>query len=92
MAGSGVTVNAISPGPTLSEGVAEMLEAERQKSGKPIEIVATEFVTSQRPTSIIQRVRASRESPILSFISPRPCRRRRRGRDCALTAASPRVA
>lgn len=32
MAGSGVTVNAILPGPTLSEGVAEMLEAER---GKP---------------------------------------------------------
>lgn len=61
MAGSGVTVNAILPGPTLSEGVAEMLEAERRKSGKPIEIVATEFVTSQRPTSIIQRVASVEE-------------------------------
>ena len=61
MAGSGVTVNAILPGPTLTEGVAEMLEAERQKSGKPIEIVATEFVTSQRPTSIIQRAASVEE-------------------------------
>lgn len=72
MAGSGVTVNAILPGPTLSEGVAEMLEAERQKSGKPIEIVATEFVTSQRPTSIIQRGerRGGRQSCRLSRLAP----------------------
>ena len=73
MAGSGVTVNAILPGPTLSEGVAEMLEAERRKSGKPIEIVATEFVTSQRPTSIIQRAaqrRGSRQSCRLSRLAP----------------------
>jgi NAD(P)-dependent dehydrogenase (short-subunit alcohol dehydrogenase family) len=55
MAGTGVTVNAILPGPTLSEGVREMLRPEQEKTGKPIEDVAAEFVKSQRPSSIIQR-------------------------------------
>ena len=55
MAGTGVTVNAVLPGPTLSEGVREMLRAEQERSGKPIEEVAAEFVVSQRPSSIIRR-------------------------------------
>jgi NAD(P)-dependent dehydrogenase (short-subunit alcohol dehydrogenase family) len=55
MAGTGVTVNAILPGPTLSEGVREMLRPEQEKTGKPIEDVAAEFVKRQRPSSIIQR-------------------------------------
>ena len=55
MAGTGVTVNAILPGPTLSEGVREMLRPEQEKTGKPIEEVAVGFVKSQRPSSIIQR-------------------------------------
>jgi NAD(P)-dependent dehydrogenase (short-subunit alcohol dehydrogenase family) len=55
MAGTGVTVNAILPGPTLSEGVREMLRPEQQKTGKPIEDVAAEFVKRHRPSSIIQR-------------------------------------
>lgn len=37
MAGTGVTVNSALPGPTLSKGVEAMLEAERARSGKPIE-------------------------------------------------------
>jgi NAD(P)-dependent dehydrogenase (short-subunit alcohol dehydrogenase family) len=32
MAGTGVTVNAILPGPTLSEGVREMLRPEQEKT------------------------------------------------------------
>ncbi|TGX54904.1 SDR family oxidoreductase [Sphingomonas gei] len=55
MAGTGVTVNSVLPGPTLSEGVEAMLEAERVKSGKPIEEVATAFVQEHRSGSIIQR-------------------------------------
>ncbi|WP_108658799.1 SDR family NAD(P)-dependent oxidoreductase [Acuticoccus kandeliae] len=55
VAGTGVTVNSILPGPTLSEGVAEMLRGEAQKSGKSIEAVATDFVMAHRPSSIIQR-------------------------------------
>jgi NAD(P)-dependent dehydrogenase (short-subunit alcohol dehydrogenase family) len=55
MAGTGVTVNAILPGPTLSEGVAGMLAGEVAKSGKPLEEVAADFVKAHRSTSIIQR-------------------------------------
>ncbi|WP_454724801.1 MULTISPECIES: SDR family NAD(P)-dependent oxidoreductase [Cupriavidus] len=55
LAGTGVTVNAVLPGPTLSEGVAEMLKDEVQKSGRPIEEVAADFVRAHRSTSIIQR-------------------------------------
>jgi NAD(P)-dependent dehydrogenase (short-subunit alcohol dehydrogenase family) len=54
-AGSGVTVNAVLPGPTLSEGVVEMLKDEVQKTGKPVEEVAREFVLKHRPSSIIRR-------------------------------------
>ncbi len=55
MAGTGVTVNSVLPGPTLSEGVAAMLEDERAASGKPIEEVAADFVRASRSSSIIQR-------------------------------------
>jgi NAD(P)-dependent dehydrogenase (short-subunit alcohol dehydrogenase family) len=55
MAGSNVTVNAVLPGPTLSEGVAEMLKSEQVRTGHPIEEVAAQFVRSARPSSIIRR-------------------------------------
>ena len=55
VAGSGVTVNSVLPGPTLSDGLAAMLEGERAKSGKTLEAVAAEFVMAHRPTSLIQR-------------------------------------
>ena len=55
MAGTGVTVNSVLPGPTLSEGVAAMLEAERVRTGKPLEELAADFVMAHRPSSIIRR-------------------------------------
>ena len=54
-AGTGVTVNASLPGPTLSEGVQEMLLTEQERSGKTMEEVAAAFVAAQRPSSIIRR-------------------------------------
>jgi NAD(P)-dependent dehydrogenase (short-subunit alcohol dehydrogenase family) len=56
MAGTGVTVNGILPGPTLSDGLRDMLRQDQEKSGKPIEAVAAAFVTANRPSSIIQHV------------------------------------
>ena len=56
MAGSGVTVNAVLPGPTLSEGVGEMLAEQVKETGKSLEEVGAEFVRTQRPSSIIQRL------------------------------------
>jgi NAD(P)-dependent dehydrogenase (short-subunit alcohol dehydrogenase family) len=55
VAGSGVTVNAVLPGPTLSEGVEAMLEERAQQAGVSIEEAATAFVRANRSSSIIQR-------------------------------------
>jgi NAD(P)-dependent dehydrogenase (short-subunit alcohol dehydrogenase family) len=54
LAGTGVTVNAVLPGPTLSDGVAEMLRG-NQKPGQSVEDTVTDFVRAHRPTSIIRR-------------------------------------
>ncbi|MEF7617532.1 SDR family oxidoreductase [Aquincola sp. MAHUQ-54] len=55
MAGTGVTVNSVLPGPTLSEGVAEMLKEETAKTGKTLEEAGADFVKAHRPSSILQR-------------------------------------
>lgn len=61
MAGTGVTVNSVLPGPTLSEGVEAMLADERSRTGLPIEQVAAAFVRQHRGTSIIQRAASVEE-------------------------------
>ena len=53
-AGTGVTVNAVLPGPTLSEGAAEMLLASAP-AGQTLEEAGIAFVKAHRPSSIIQR-------------------------------------
>ncbi|PLZ02440.1 oxidoreductase [Burkholderia sp. WAC0059] len=55
VAGSGVTVNAVLPGPTLSDGFADMMKDEVARTGKPLEELAREFVMANRPSSVIQR-------------------------------------
>jgi NAD(P)-dependent dehydrogenase (short-subunit alcohol dehydrogenase family) len=55
LAGTGVTVNAVLPGPTLSEGVQAMLQETARKAGQSIEETAVAFVRSERPSSILQR-------------------------------------
>jgi NAD(P)-dependent dehydrogenase (short-subunit alcohol dehydrogenase family) len=54
--GTGVTVNAVLPGPTLSEGVGHMIEKMAKESGKSVAQVEKEFVPTIRPTSIIERI------------------------------------
>lgn len=55
VAGSGVTVNSVLPGPTLSDGVAAMMQSEVARTGKSLEEVTKAFVAEHRPSSIIQR-------------------------------------
>lgn len=55
VAGSGVTVNSVLPGPTLSDGVAAMMQSEVERTGKSLEEVTQAFVAEHRPSSIIQR-------------------------------------
>lgn len=61
VAGSGVTVNAILPGPTLTEGMAAMLKEEQQASGSTLDEAATAFVMKHRPSSIIGRAASVEE-------------------------------
>ncbi|VVO39144.1 SDR family NAD(P)-dependent oxidoreductase [Pseudomonas fluorescens] len=55
LAGTGVTVNAILPGPTFTDGLEHMLKGAIAKSGRSAREEADEFVRKARPTSIIQR-------------------------------------
>lgn len=55
LAGSGVTVNAILPGPTFTDGVEEMLKDAMAASGRSARDEADHFVRRARPSSIIQR-------------------------------------
>ena len=56
MAGTGVTVNAVLPGPTQSEGVTEMLKPAATKAGQSIAEAGVAFVKAHRPSSIIGRL------------------------------------
>jgi NAD(P)-dependent dehydrogenase (short-subunit alcohol dehydrogenase family) len=51
--GTGVTVNAILPGPTKSEGVSEFVQ--QLSGGKPFAEFEKEFFTSVRPSSLLKR-------------------------------------
>ncbi|AZE55784.1 3-oxoacyl-ACP reductase [Pseudomonas synxantha] len=55
LAGTGVTVNAILPGPTFTDGLEQMLKDATAESGRSAREEADVFVRNARPTSIIQR-------------------------------------
>ncbi|WP_121062454.1 SDR family NAD(P)-dependent oxidoreductase [Chachezhania antarctica] len=55
LAGTGVTVNSVLPGPTLSDGLRDMLADRVTQTGRDIEDVAAEFVVEARPSSLIRR-------------------------------------
>jgi NAD(P)-dependent dehydrogenase (short-subunit alcohol dehydrogenase family) len=71
-AGTGVTVNAVLPGPTLSEGVERMLAQTPQKAGRSAEEAAVEFVKTMRPSSIIRRAATPEEvaNMVVYAVSP----------------------
>jgi NAD(P)-dependent dehydrogenase (short-subunit alcohol dehydrogenase family) len=55
LAGTGVTVNSVLPGPTASEGVGEFVARMAVERGSDAAAVEQEFFTTARPSSIIQR-------------------------------------
>lgn len=59
--GCGVTVNAILPGPTRTEGISTMLAHESKRTGKSVRKLEQEFFSVARPTSIIQRLSEPQE-------------------------------
>ncbi|HEY0271306.1 MAG TPA: SDR family NAD(P)-dependent oxidoreductase [Sphingomonas sp.] len=70
MAGTGVTVNSVLPGPTLSEGVAGMLKDEMARTGQSLEEAATAFVRAHRPSSILRRaVRVEEVANLVVYVA-----------------------
>jgi NAD(P)-dependent dehydrogenase (short-subunit alcohol dehydrogenase family) len=55
VAGSGITVNSVLPGPTRSRGVTDFVETLAQSGGKSFAQVEAEFFEHVRPTSLIKR-------------------------------------
>jgi NAD(P)-dependent dehydrogenase (short-subunit alcohol dehydrogenase family) len=60
-AGTGVTVNAVLPGPTLSDGVRAMVADAAREAGSSVEDAVTEFVRTYRPSSILRRAASTEE-------------------------------
>ncbi|KQP28259.1 oxidoreductase [Methylobacterium sp. Leaf102] len=57
VSGTGVTVNSVLPGPTLSEGVADFMKAMAPGSGEAdLDALGRAFVKEHRPTSLIGRL------------------------------------
>jgi NAD(P)-dependent dehydrogenase (short-subunit alcohol dehydrogenase family) len=62
VSGTGVTVNSVLPGPTLSEGVAEFMKQMAAGEENPdLDAMGRAFVKEHRPTSLIGRLAAPEE-------------------------------
>jgi len=55
-AGTGVTVNAVLPGPTRSEGVADFFAEMAKEQGVSQDDMERDFIAQHRPTSLLRRL------------------------------------
>jgi NAD(P)-dependent dehydrogenase (short-subunit alcohol dehydrogenase family) len=70
VAGTGITVNSILPGPTKSRGVKDFVESLGQAEGKTFEQTEAEFFLTARPTSLIKRFAAPEEvASLVTYIA-----------------------
>lgn len=68
-AGTGVTVNAVLPGPTASEGVKEFVGSLAEQKQQSTAEFEKEFFKSARPTSLLQRFAKPEEvAPLVAFL------------------------
>jgi NAD(P)-dependent dehydrogenase (short-subunit alcohol dehydrogenase family) len=69
-AGTAVTVNAILPGPTRSEGVESFVESIAKEKNVSESAIEKEFFTTMRPSSLIKRFAESAEvAAMVAFIA-----------------------
>ncbi len=70
VAGSGITVNSILPGPTRSRGVVEFVDALAKANGRSFEQFEREFFEKVRPTSLIKRFATPEEvASLVAYIA-----------------------
>jgi NAD(P)-dependent dehydrogenase (short-subunit alcohol dehydrogenase family) len=68
-AGTAVTVNAVLPGPTASEGVTGFVQQLAKGQGTDVASVEREFFRTARPTSLIQRFATADEvAALVAFV------------------------
>jgi hypothetical protein len=72
VAGTGITVNSVLPGPTRSRGVGEFIDSLAKSEGKSSEKFEEEFFEKVRPTSLIKRFATPEEvaSMVVYIASP----------------------
>ena len=61
VAGTGITVNSVLPGPTRSRGVGDFVEALAKADGESLEAYEKKFFETVRPTSLIKRFETPEE-------------------------------
>ena len=70
VAGTGITVNSILPGPTKSRGVGEFVESLAEAEGKSFAEFEREFFEKVRPTSLIKRFASPEEvASLVAYIA-----------------------
>ena len=70
VAGSGITVNCILPGPTKSRGVVDFVDAVTKSQGKSFDEFEKEFFEKVRPTSLIKRFASPQEvASLVAYIA-----------------------
>ena len=69
---SGVTVNAVLPGPTLSEGVEGFIDNLAREQGKSVAEVEQGFFQHARPTSLLKRfIKPDEVADVVAFVCSR---------------------
>ena len=70
VAGTGITVNSVLPGPTKSRGVGDFLEALASSEGKSFAAFEKEFFERVRGTSLIKRFESPDEvAPLVTYLA-----------------------
>jgi len=70
LAGTGITVNCVLPGPTRSRGVGDFVDSLARAEGKTLDEFEREFFVKARPTSLIKRFAAPEEvAPLVAYLA-----------------------
>jgi NAD(P)-dependent dehydrogenase (short-subunit alcohol dehydrogenase family) len=70
VAGTGITVNSVLPGPTRSRGVGDFVESLAKEQGKSAAEFETEFFAHVRPTSLLKRFATPEEvASIVAYLA-----------------------